>query len=479
MTPLSLPRVLERLRQAGARPSLAARLALAYGLTGLLLVVGLGLGVYALTARYLESRVNDELAALAGFYAAYTTTIAPTQADVAALAPQITDFLAPQAGYDVRLFSARTGALLAASPGAAENGPLPSGVALAELAYRRTSLFVAASRDLPGRRYAARAVAGPDGTASAVVEVSRDVGELYSFLRVLRLVLAGATALALAVTLVVSVGLARRVTRPLRQVEAVTRDIAHGDFSRRLEPRPADEIGRLTASVNQMADDLARLEASRREFLARVSHDLRTPLTAIKGMVINLQDSAPVEMQPALATIDEQADRLVRLVDDLMLAARLQRGEIRLRRTAVDLADLARRAIAVAETKAGRRGVSLELDLPAGAAAVRPVSGDPDRLQQAVLNLLDNALRAAPTGSAVEVRVRSVPGEAILTVSDGGPGVAPEVDGRAFEPYVRGPGGGAGLGLAITRDILAAHQGRVWLRNRPEGGAEAGIALPA
>jgi signal transduction histidine kinase len=450
-----------------------------YGLTSLLLVAGLGLAVYGLTARYLEEQVNDELAALAGFYAVYTATMAPADADLAALAPQIAAFFAPQAGYDVRLFSARTGALLAASPNAAGNGPLPSSVALAALNYRGPGLFLAASQDLPGRRYAARTVSSADGTVRAVVEVSRDVTELSTFLRVLRLVLGGSAALALGVALAVSIGLARHVTRPLRQVEAVTHDIAHGDFSRRLAPGSEDEIGRLTASVNQMAGDLARLEASRRDFLARVSHDLRTPLTAIKGLVVNLQDSAPAETQPALATIDEQADRLIRLVDDLMLAARLQRGEIRMRRSPVDLAEVARQATVVAGHKASRLGVSLSLDAPGGPGERPPVSGDADRLQQVVLNLLDNALRAAPAGSAVRVSVGPSGEEVFLTVADDGPGVPAEVEGRAFEPYVRGPGGGAGLGLAIARDIVAAHGGRTWLRNRPEGGAEAGVALPA
>ncbi len=105
--------------------------------------------------------------------------------------------------------------------------------------------------------------------------------------------LIGSGAAALAVALAASLLLARRVTRPLHEVEAATRAIAAGDFSRRVVVTSEDEIGRLTASVNQMAADLARLEATRREFIAKVSHDLRTPLTAIKGFIVNLQDSAP------------------------------------------------------------------------------------------------------------------------------------------------------------------------------------------
>lgn len=454
------------------RRSLAARLALTYGLISLAVVVALGLGVYLLTARYLLDQANDELAALADFYAAYTVATAPDEARLTALAPQIASFFAPQAGYQVRLFNARSGTLLAATH---DLGPLPSSAALAELGGRRSTLFLAASSDQPGRLYAARPVAANDGTALAVVEVSRDVGGMQAFLDTLRLVLAGAGGLVLIVSLVASLLLARQMTRPLRQVQATTQAIAAGDFSRRLNVASADEIGQLAASVNQMAADLARLQAARRDFIAKISHDLRTPLTAIKGFVVNLQDIAPGEMQPSLATMDEQTDRLVRLVDDLLTLSRLQRGDLRLHCVETDLVAVARSAAEVAGGKAGRLGVTLALDLPQD---LPPVFGDADRLQQVVVNLLDNALRATPAGGRVHVGVGVRGNEIVLTVADTGQGLTAEEAARAFEPYFRGPGGGAGLGLTIAREIVIAHGGRIWLKPRSEGGAEAGFALP-
>jgi two-component system, OmpR family, sensor kinase len=467
---------------APIRNSLAIRLALVYGLISLGLVASLGLGVYFLTARYLDAQVKGELSALADFYAAYTAATAPSEAERVALAPQIVSFFAPQAGYDVRLFNTRNGTLLAATPTGANIGPLPSSAALAELRYRRPTLFLAASQDLPGRRYAARPVVAADGTIQAVVEVSRDVGEAQAFLDTLRLVLIGAGAVALAAALAASLLLARHVTRPLHTVEAATRAIASGDFSRRLPVTSADEVGRLMASVNQMAADLARLESARREFIAKVSHDLRTPLTAIKGTIVNLQDAAPREMamaEASLATMDEQADRLIRLVDDLLTASRLQRGELRLNQAATDLAAVARSAAAIVDLKAKRMGVTLTLDLPGD---LPPVRGDGDRLQQVIVNLLDNAVRASPPGSTICLAIapysRAEGGELIATVVDSGPGLAPPMERQAFEPYVHGPGGGAGLGLTIAREVVAAHGGRIWLKNRPEGGAEAGFALP-
>jgi signal transduction histidine kinase len=452
--------------------SLAVRLALVYGLTSVVVVTALGLSVYGLASRYLLDQAEKDLEALADFYAAYTAAAAPDEARLIALAPQIASFFAPQAGYDVRLFNARNGVLLAATH---DVGRLPSSAALAELGFRRVTLFVVASRDLPGRSYAAHQVMAADGTALAVVEVSRDVTELHDFLRVLRFVLTGAGGLTLVAALVASLFLARQMTRPLRQMESATRAIAGGDFSRRLDVGRADEIGRLATSVNQMAADLGRLEAARREFIARISHDLRTPLTAIKGLVVNLQDIAPEEMQASLATMDEQTDRLVRLVNDLLALSRLQRGELRLRHAEIDLGAVARSAAKLVGEKAKRLGVSLSVELPGDLAAL---SGDADRLQQVVVNLLDNALKATPAGGTVLVRVWVNEEEVALAVTDDGRGLTAEEAARAFEPYYRGPGGGAGLGLTIAREIVEAHSGRIWLKARPLGGAEAGFALP-
>jgi signal transduction histidine kinase len=455
------------------RKSLAARLALVFGLLSLVVVVIMGLAIYFLTVGYLEGRAEDDLAALADFYAVYTASTAPDETRLAILAPQITNFFAPQAGYVVRLFGTRSGVLLAATR---DIGPLPSSAALAEVGYRRPSLFLAASHDLPDRLYAARPVTGSDGTALAVVEVSRDVGEFQAFSGALRLVLAGAGGLALVAALVASLLLARPLTQPLRQMEATTQAIATGDLSRRLPVTSQDEIGRLADSINHMAADLDRLEAARREFIAKISHDLRTPLTAIKGFVVNLQDTAPDDMQTSLATMDEQTDRLIRQVNDLLALSRLQRGELRLRIAATNLSDMTRSAASLVADRAMRRGVSLVLDLPDD---LPPVQADADRLQQVVVNLLDNALKFTPAGGQVRVRIEAGDGVMLFVVLDDGRGLVGEDAVRAFEPYYRGPGGGAGLGLTIAREIVAAHQGQIWLKARPEGGAEAGFSLPS
>ena len=453
------------------RKSLAARLALVYGLVAVALVALMGLGIYGLTARYLRTQAAQDLDALADFYASYLMATAADESSLPALTPQLTFFVPSQASHAVRLYSARDGALLG---GTQDLGPLPSRATLAELGYRRPTLFLTGSLDQPDRLYTARRVPAADGTLLAVLEVSRDMGELESFLDTLRWILFAAGGVALGTALIVSWGLARQVTRPLRDMEAATRAIAGGQFEQRLAVDRADEIGRLASSVNHMAIDLARLEAARREFIARISHDLRTPLTAIKGFIVNLQDSAPASMQDALATMDEQADRLIRLVNDLLTLSRLQRGTMRLQPAGADLVAVARSAVSLAGAKASRLGVRLTLD-----PAREPVAiyGDSDRLQQVILNLIDNALRATPAGGTVRVLVATEADEAVLRVQDDGPGLTSVDRQRAFEPYYRGVGGGAGLGLTIAREIITTHQGHIWLRDRAAGGAEAGFSL--
>jgi signal transduction histidine kinase len=447
-------------------------LGLVFGLTSGVALIALGLSVYCLVDRYVQARAREDLATLAGFYAAHASILAGDQASLAALASEIAGTFAPQADYDVRIFGSGNGSLLAASR---DLGPLPSSAALVELGYRWPTLFVAASRDLPDRIYAARSVRSADGTALAVVEVSRDVGEMRAFLGVLRLVLAGAGAVTLLAGGSASFALARRMTHPLREVEAATEAIAEGDLDHRLAVPSEDEVGRLADSVNRMAAELARLQATRRDFIARISHDLRTPLTAIKGLVVNLQDVAPEGMQPTLVTLDEQADRLIRLVNDLLTLSRLQRGALRLQGLQVELVPVTSAAVSLVRSKAQSVGIELSLDLPEG---LPTVYGDPDRLQQVVVNLLDNALRATPVGGEIRVQAFATEEEVVLTVLDRGRGLTDEEAGRAFEPYYRGPEGGAGLGLSIAREIILALGGRIWLEPRPGGGAEAGFSLP-
>ena len=217
-----------------------------------------------------------------------------------------------------------------------------------------------------------------------------------------------------------------------------------------------------------------------REFAADASHELRTPLTVIRSSVEHLRrsqrDPAPPTRE-ALDDIDAEVGHLTALVEDLLLLARSDSGAITLARTTVDLGDVAADGAGALVKTAGERGIHLSLD-PEPAM----VSGDPARLRQLVVILVDNAIRHTPRGGSVRVRVRGDAQQAVVEVDDDGPGILPEDMPRVFERFWRAPGsatGGTGLGLAIAKSIVDLHEGRIEVTNRPEGGARFQVKLPA
>jgi signal transduction histidine kinase len=473
----------------GLRPrrSLAWQLAATYLLTTLLILAGLSLALYFSTAFYLDDRLEKELATQAGFYAAYTASLAPDESLLAGLAPTIVDLFASQADLTVRFFAVGDGSLLAATQ---DIGPQPSRAALVELSYRSPTVFTQPSRDLPHRRYAARPVVV--GTqAIGVVEVSRSTYASERFLTTLRQILLSAIVVAALVSLLVSMLLARRLSGPIHDVEQATRCIAAGDLDVRLGDYPADELNRLAKSINHMAEQLSHLEAARAQFIGEISHDLRTPLTAIKGLLVNLIDDSAPDVHPSLETAGRETDRLIRLVNQLLDYSRWRGGRLELRCCPTDVGGIVREAVALSEGRARYRSVALSADIP---PSLPTVSADPDRLQRVILNLLDNAIRFTPAGGNVVVRVAVVnagQGELgvfhypvplspslLVSVEDTGRGMSEEERGRAFEPYYRGAGGGAGLGLTISRAIVEAHGGRMGLESREGEGCRVWFTLP-
>jgi signal transduction histidine kinase len=216
-----------------------------------------------------------------------------------------------------------------------------------------------------------------------------------------------------------------------------------------------------------------------REFAADASHELRTPLTVIRASVDDLErhPKQPVErVGSALLDIRDEVDHLTAMVDDLLLLARSDSGAIALERMPTDLGDVASSGASAMTRLAADRDVRLVVDpVPA------EVTGDPARLRQLVGILVDNAIRHAPTGSRVDVRVRTDGGQAVLVVEDEGPGIRPEDLPRVFDRFYRAagaPGGGTGLGLAIAAWIVERHGGRIAAANRESTGASFTVRLP-
>ncbi len=217
-----------------------------------------------------------------------------------------------------------------------------------------------------------------------------------------------------------------------------------------------------------------------RDFAADASHELRTPLTVIRSSVEHLtrHKAEPVgEVGTALEDIDDEVRHMTAIVEDLLLLARSDSGAIELERMPVDLGDVAADGASALAKPAANRGVQVEVD-PQPAV----VTGDPARLRQLVMILVDNAIRHSPPHGRVVVTVRADPMSATLTVDDEGPGIRPSDLPHVFERFYRAqgaPGGGTGLGLAIAAWIVERHDGRIAVANRPEGGASFAVRLPA
>jgi signal transduction histidine kinase len=440
------------------RQSLAWRLATIFLLTTLLIVLALSVAVYFFTAFYLDERLEAELTIQANFYATYSAQLVPDERTLAGLAPTVVTLFAPQADLNVRFFAASNGALLAATQ---DIGPQPSQVTLRELRYRSPTLFTQPSHDLPHRRYAARTVTVGEQTIG-VVEVSRSNHASERFLTTLRRILLVTILAAVATSLLVSVLLARRMSSPIGDMEQATRRIAAGDLDVRLGDYPPDEIGHLAGSINHMAARLKHLEAARAQFISEISHDLRTPLTAIKGLLVNLMDASRPGEQPSLEIAERETDRLIRLVNQLLDLTRWQGGQLELNRRPVDVSAIAYATVTLSEGRAHHRKITLNTDLP---PSLPTISADPDRLQQVILNLLDNALKFTPSGGQVTLTVTRREGEIEVSVQDTGRGMSDGERERAFESYYHGEGGGAGLGLTIARAIVEAHGGRMGIES--------------
>jgi two-component system, OmpR family, sensor kinase len=287
------------------------------------------------------------------------------------------------------------------------------------------------------------------------------------------LALAGLGGVLLAVLL--SSVLARRLTRPIGALAAATRRVAAGETDVAVPVEGGDELSALGRSFNEMSAELARAREAERRFLESVSHELKTPLTSIRGYAEAVGEGAvgPVE---AAEVIGDEAGRLQRLVQDLLDLGRLGRADFAVRRDPLDLGSIA----AAVVRRHLPRAQALGVELTSVGAESSPVLGDEDRVVQVTSNLVENALRLTPAGGTVTIR----PAPGRITVQDTGPGLAAEDLPRAFERfylydrYRSERVVGTGLGLAVVHALASAMGGSVAAANAPGGGAEFTLMLP-
>lgn len=243
-------------------------------------------------------------------------------------------------------------------------------------------------------------------------------------------------------------------------------------------------VGQHTLLVFHNVTRLKELENTRRDFVANVSHELRTPLSLIKGFTETLMDGAvddPKKSREFLQTIDKHADRLGYLIDDLLTLAQLDSGRLAMNRQPTNLRALAERVEDDLRAKATKRSIELKTDIPADLH----LDADGDRLQQAVFNLVDNAIKYGRTGGTVTIEgCVSIKGMAEVAVADDGEGIPAESVEQVFERFFRvdkarsRETGGTGLGLAIVKHIVHSHGGKVRLESRIGKGARFILSLP-
>jgi signal transduction histidine kinase len=296
----------------------------------------------------------------------------------------------------------------------------------------------------------------------------------------------------------------RRLAGPVGDLLAAADRVGAGDYDRRLQPRGPREVQSLMRTFNEMSGRLAAADTARRQFLADVTHELRTPLAILQSGIEAQLDGIHARDDAHLTSLLDETHVLTRVVEDLHTLALTGAGRLALHREPLDTATVVADALAAHAATATARGVALATAPPPGSAgatapgsprpattsagpaaadAVIPVAveADPVRLQQILGNLLGNALRHTPSGGRITVTVdRPEPGWVRFTVADTGSGFAPEQLQGLFDRFTKSEASvGSGLGLAIARDLVLAHAGTIEAANRPEGGATVSFRLPA
>lgn len=322
-------------------------------------------------------------------------------------------------------------------------------------------------------RYVAVPVDDPSGRARGVfavaIDLSDELDEVNEALRIAVGVNVGVLILASMLAWVI----AGRVLQPLRLLRDTARSISESDLTRRIPVEGDDELADLARTFNEMLDRLEEAFASQKSFISDAGHELRTPITIIRGHLDVMGDD-PEERRETLDLVRDELDRMSRLVNDLLLLAKATRPDF-LQPETVDLDDLTRELFAKASALAQR-------DWRLSSVGHGRIVADRQRVTQAVMNLSQNAVTHTLAGDAVELGSELRNGRVRLWVKDTGPGVPQQEQARIFERFVRldrAPAGeGAGLGLAITRAVAEAHGGRVELDSKPGAGARFTVIIP-
>jgi signal transduction histidine kinase len=339
-------------------------------------------------------------------------------------------------------------------------------------------------RDSAGRRWVVLAQRLPSGRVLFLAAPGLTLRTLAVLAEDLLLPLLQAGAVALLASVALALLVTRWVAGPLQKMAMAAQGVAEGDSRTRIPLSGPDEVRGLASAFNEMVERVNEGREAQRDFVANVSHDLKTPLTAIQGFAQAILDGAATDDEArrhAASVIYAEADRLHRLVEDLLDLARIDAGQMAFSIAPVDLAAIIQSVTERLSLKASRKAIRLE----GRVGTLPPIAGDGDRLAQVITNLLDNAIKHAPSNGLVTVTGEVQGGWLLVHVDDNGPGIPPDELSRIFERFYqvdksrRGDESrGVGLGLAISREIVQAHGGRLSAQSVPGSGSRFTMRLP-
>ena len=301
------------------------------------------------------------------------------------------------------------------------------------------------------------------------------------FLKQQKLTLAMIAGFVVLVAAGLSLPLANRLLRPVRSLAAATNRLAAGDFAIRVPVTSSDEMGHLARDFNALALTLEKNEQARRQWVADISHELRTPLAILRGEIESIQDGIRQPDAGSIGSLHGEVLRLTRLVDDLYQLSLSDLGALTYRKEELDPVQLLRSIIAPYYAEFAAKGIALEAAIPDCRSMM---FGDPERLRQLFSNLLDNALKYTDGGGRLDIRLACSGGQVTIDFQDTAPGIPADELEKIFDRLYRVEAsrnrgqGGAGLGLAICRNIAEAHEGRISAHPSPTGGLWISVSLP-
>ncbi|MDP2989495.1 MAG: ATP-binding protein, partial [Kiritimatiellota bacterium] len=287
--------------------------------------------------------------------------------------------------------------------------------------------------------------------------------------------------LAVAIALMLTFFLSRRISAPVKALTFAARRLGQGDLTQRVQFRDKGEVGELAQAFNSMADDLARAERLRRNMVADAAHELRTPLSNIRGYLEAIRDGVIKPDTAAIRSLDEEAALLARLVNDLQELNLAEAGELKLHSRPEDIAELIREAVNAVQLQTKAKGLSLSLELPDKLPAVKI---DAHRVNQVLRNLIENAVAHTTKDGSIVITAKQQDSWVKVNVADTGEGIPAEDLPNIFERFYRADKsrtratGGSGLGLTIARRLVEVHGGKIEVQSEPGKGSCFSFTLP-